>query len=44
MLMSAEMCEDIQASDYDRKLGEQPDDCIAVSQPYTHIHTDVVVI
>ena len=36
MLMTAEICEGIQASNNARKLGQQPDEPLAVDQ----IHTD----
>ena len=42
MLMSAEMCRDIQASNNARKLGEQQDclivNTLAVNQTCTHRH------
>ena len=41
MLMTAEICEDIQASNIARTLGQQPDDPLAVNQIHTHTDTQM---
>ena len=41
VLRYVEICEGIQARNNARKLGQQPDEPLAVNQTYTHRHTNV---